>query len=274
MNLKLPLTFLPALFLLTAKGESPARVTNNTLWGRIDTTDGRYFVINNAYKSPPALLMSCYLDKANPNDFGGYFDFKGGTGGIGVAQINYGHWPWGKATQNSGLPVTIDRSPVITSHWTFTRNPEQTTNYNLYWEIWLHDSKETDPGSITGDLMIHPDYGSPNGSFGHLEGIFTLDGAQWEVRTQTFAGGRKNGAKIFHYLRSPKVMSATVHIDQFAKHAAGLANRGPLQGSHWIGSVTAALEAFEGRGNWATGAFSVVIRDEATTASHSGGKSP
>jgi hypothetical protein len=177
-----------------------------------------------------------------------------------VAQINYGKWPWGDWTVSSGLPIQVNSLTDVYSNWSFKKN-QINGGWNAYYEVWLHSSSNISDTNITGDLMIHPDwdgtYVGPGGTaYGVYEGEVTLGGTQWSVRRQ---GDGINSYAIIHYFRkTPTQSTGTLRLDDFWEHYA---SRGwGINGSHWVGSVTAAFETFSGKGSYDTTAFNVSIR--------------
>jgi hypothetical protein len=237
-----------------------AAQTNNTVhWGKTWIDNSRFFVLNNAYAAPAGTSMSHYA--STKDNWGGSWNFNGGTGGIGVAQLNYGRWPWGEWTTSSNLPVQVNSPTDVYSNWSFNQG---TINggWNAYYEIWIHSSSDIQTSNLTGDLMIHPDWdgtavGPGNTSYGTYEGEVTLSGTQWYVHRQASYNGRPYD--IIHYMRKDKTQSTgSLRLDDFWEHYTTKPWR--VVPDHWVGSVTVAFEAFSGYGSYSTTGFNVDVR--------------
>jgi hypothetical protein len=217
-------------------------------WATMWTADGKFYTLNNGYSLPAGAAIQTWL--YNQNSWGGQLYFNGTSGGA-AAQINYGKWPWSSNnTTGSGLPVSISTSTKLASAWDFSLYNIQDKAWNAFWELWTHRDASCTGTNITCDLMIHPQYDSPAGTYQYSR---TFDGVSYGVYLQPSDASRPY--PIVHYYRSQKTQSITrIRFDLFFKDltASRWANS-----ADYLGSITAGIEAAWGSAALTTTKYNV-----------------
>jgi|GEM_PF-5729609 len=235
-------------WLLTLAPISATAATITTPWATTCTSDNTYCLLNNAYNLPSGGTMSGYLDSST--SWGGSYNFNGGSGGVGAGQLNHGKWPWGASTSNTKLPFKVnDPNRDAYAYWKFTNTASNSPSWQMYWELWGHTSAAIEPSTIAFDLMILPDYertvASITADSAYQGSMTDMYGYQWHVIKINFT----STAPLILYYRAVKSKDLTVRFDDFWNHSV---SKGWINPDHYVGSVTAGMEAYSGSGSFAT----------------------
>ncbi|MGL5823471.1 MAG: hypothetical protein ACRCYU_01205 [Nocardioides sp.] len=210
-------------------------------WAVTELPDKSAYMVNNAYEKPEAASL-CH-ELSSKTSWGSSWDHYGLTGGM-AAQLQVGKWPWSEVnTAGSELPRQIDDGAKTYSRWAYDKQITAGTDWNMFWEIWLHSDSSASSSSITADIMIHPAYGSKGGEY---QATVELSGARWEVWKHT----HPSGFPLVHYYRVDQTDTpGTLELSAFWLDSA---ERGWGGKSDWLGSVTAGQESYSGAGSFET----------------------
>jgi hypothetical protein len=238
------------LLALTIPVGSASAASTYTWWGKLYTADNRGYMINSAYNAPTGTKIGVWLN-SNTN-WGGEWDFYGKTGGIAPMYV-VGKWPWeANATANSGLPVQVRGTPYVKTNWSYSKGA-MSGRWDMFFELWTHNSTSASSGNITCDIMINPDYSAlPSTNY---KWDTTLSGINYAVYYYGPASGRSYPIVHF-YRRNKTTATGDLYMDDFWEYCA---KNGWCSWNDWVGSITAGAEPFSGKGSYATNWFANTV---------------
>ncbi|WP_405719598.1 endo-1,4-beta-glucanase [Streptomyces sp. NBC_01537] len=217
-------------------------------------TMGKYWINNNTWGADSGKGWSCVWDSYQSGDtigWGTNYQWSGASSSVKSYASSVLGWHWGWKSQDTGLPVKLSAKTPVKSKWSFKVKESTDSVYNVAYDLWLHDTANTDWQSTPKhEVMVWLNKDGGAGPLGTKKERVKLAGAYWDLYVGDI------GWNVYSFVRVGNTTSANLNLDDFLQ---ALVRRKLVATTDYLSSVEAGTEVFTGKAQLDTTAYSTDV---------------
>lgn len=217
-------------------------------------TMGKYWINNNTWGADSGTGWSCVWDSYRSGDTIGWgtgYEWSGQKNAVKSYASSVLGWHWGWKSRNTGLPVKLSAKTPVKSAWSFKVKESTDSVYNVAYDLWLHDTADTDwQSKPKHEVMVWLNKAGGAGPLGTKKQRVKIAGASWDL----YAGNI--GWNVYSFVRVGNTTSVDFDLDDFLQ---ALVRRGLVARTDYLSSVEAGTEVFTGKAQLNTTAYSTDV---------------
>ncbi|MFH9419302.1 endo-1,4-beta-glucanase [Streptomyces sp. NPDC017529] len=218
------------------------------------TPMGKYWLNNNTWGADTGSGWSCTwsaYQSGNTIGWGTAYEWSGAPESVKSYASSVLGWHWGWKSGATGLPVRLDAKTPVRAKWTYKVKETKAGAYNVAYDLWLHDRADTDWRSRPKhEVMVWLAKGGAAAPLGTRQQRVKIAGAYWDL----YSG--KTGWNVHSFVRVGNTTSSDLDLNEFLQ---ALVRRGAVAKTDYLSGVEAGTEAFTGKAQLDTTAYSADI---------------
>ncbi|MEV5595492.1 endo-1,4-beta-glucanase [Streptomyces sp. NPDC052496] len=218
------------------------------------TPMGKYWLNNNTWGANTGSGWSCTWathQSGNTIGWGTHYDWTGAPESVKSYASSVLGWHWGWKSDATGLPVRVSAKKPIRAKWSYQVKPARPGAYNVAYDLWLHDRPDTDWQSRPKhEVMVWLAKGGDAAPLGTRQQRVKIAGAYWDL----YVG--RTGWNVYSFVRVGNTTTSDLQLDAFLQ---ALVRRGLVAPTDYVSGVEAGTEAFTGKAQLDTTAYSVDV---------------
>jgi hypothetical protein len=251
-----PIMVLLAALMLVSVPIAAYAASTSTPGDKLYFSNNKYYLFNNTWGSSgvSGWWQTVYYNSST--NLGYVWNWPTTSGGVKAYPSIVSGWHWTNGyTAGSGLPTQLSANKNINTGVTYTIDSATTGQYNMAYDIWLHNTGSAGSSSTpTEEIMIWNNWTSGVGPIGgQVFSNVTIGGQAYDV----YRGEIKdsNGVHqwwVYSFLKRTKTNSFSINVKNFTDF---LISRGYFTNSKYVSSVEYGTEITNGSGqvnfsNW------------------------
>jgi len=217
----------------------PLRAAKASLFcGRYDSIDvleGEYRINNNVWGSTPG--EQC-IEASSDSTYFSVTHSTHDSSGVAAYPFIFKGCHWGSCTQNSGMPLKVDKMGITPFRWSIDTNSAGGT-WNASYESWFSTAGGTAPNAA--ELMVWINYAGGAGPAGSKVATVSIGGADWDVY---FVDWSKTAG--WYYIAYKKTVPTTSIDLDFKDFVDDAVARGYIDPNWYLDNMEAGFEIWRG----------------------------
>lgn len=217
-------------------------------------TMGKYWINNNTWGADTGTGWSCVWDayrNGSTIGWGTNYEWSGRSNSVKSYASSVLGWHWGWKSDATGLPVRLSARTPVRTKWSFEVTEQKASVYNVAYDLWLHDTAETDYRSTPKhEVMVWLNKAGGAGPLGTLRQRVKIAGAYWDLYSGTTSWN------VYSFVRVGSTTSADFDLNDFLQ---ALIRRKLVSRTDYLSGVEAGSEVFTGKAQLDTTAYSTNV---------------